>query len=266
MPPSTRHLKSTKRWWIRCWRRPKLGYFDDPQVLGLFQDIQGAGLEVRGGQDLQVVPGHQFGGGLVQGPVEDRGAPEGGDAVGHIGLVVGRGQGLGPGGAAGVVVLEDHRGGFLLEPLDDIQAVVQVGQVGLARVLAGLDHGRFIDGAGETVIGVQEVTLPQGQVAPHQFVEGGFLAGVLPVAQPHLDDLAFGVGQFPGALAVDELLVAEADGHFRGEMVCHHGAVHGLDIAHTGLLDRVCGFPFSAVRKFKVQSSQLGVYPSGTFQ
>ena len=225
------------------------GYFDDPQVLGLFQDVQGAGLEVRGGEDLQVVLRHQFGGGLVQGPVEDRGAPEGGDAVRHIGLVVGRGQGIGPGGAAGVVVLEDHRGGFLLEPLDDIQAVVQVRQVGLARVLAGLDHGRFIDGAGEPVIGVQEVTLPQGQVAPHQFVEGGFLAGVLPVAQPHLDDLAFGVGQFPGALAVDELLVAEADGHLRGKMVCHHGAVHGLDIAHTGLLEIVFGFQFSVFGK-----------------
>ena len=206
---------------------------DDAQVLGLFQDVQGACLEIRRGQHLQVVPGHQFGGGLIQGPVEDRGAPERGDAVRHIGLIVGRGQGVGPGRAAGVIVLEDHRGGLFLETLDDVQAVVQVREVGLARVLAGLDHGRFIDGAGQAVIGVQEMALPQGQVAPHQLIEGRLLAGVLPVAQPHLDDLPFGVGQFPGALAVDELLVAKADGHLRGEMVCHHGAVHGLDITHT---------------------------------
>ena len=130
-------------------------------------------------------------------------------------------------------MLQDRRGGLCLQVLDDIEAVVQVGQVGLARVLARLDHGRFVDGAGEAVIGVEEVAAPQGQVAAHQFVEGRLLAGVFAVAQPHFDDLALGVGQLPGAFAVDQLLVAKGDGHLRGKMVRHHGAVHGLDIAHS---------------------------------
>ena len=195
----------------------EVGDLDDAQVLGLFQDVQGAGLEIRGGHHLQVILGHQFGGGLIQGPVEDRAAPEGGDAVGHVGPVVGLGQGAGPGGAAGVVVLQDGGGGLGLQVLDDIKAVVQVGQVGLAGVLARLDHGRLVNGAGEAVIGVQEVAAAQGEVAAHQFVERRLLAGIFAVAQPHFDDLALGVGHLPGAFAVDQLLVAEGDGQVGGK-------------------------------------------------
>ena len=100
-------------------------------------------------------------------------------------------------------MLQDRRGGLLLQVFDDIEAVVQVGQVGLARVLARLDHGRLVDGAGEAVARVQEVAAAQGEVAAHQLVEGRLLAGVFAVAQPHFDDLALGVGQLPGAFAVD---------------------------------------------------------------
>jgi len=48
--------------------------------------------------------------------------------------------------------------------------------------------------------GWTKVQRPEGQVTVHQLIEGGFLARVLPVAQPFFLQSPVGLGQLPGPL------------------------------------------------------------------
>jgi hypothetical protein len=216
------------------------GDLDDAQVFGFFQNVQGARLKLRRGHHLQVVLADDFRRGFVQRPVEHRGAPERRDAVRHVGLVVGLGRGVAPGGAAGVVVLQDDAGRFFVQKFDDIEAVVQVGEVGLAGVLARLEHAGFVQGAHQPQAGFDEPAGSQGEVAPHQLVEGRLLVGVFPVAQPAFDDLpAFGVGNLPGALAVHQLLVAEV-------MVISGGKWSARMVRYMALVVLMVGSPWGS--------------------
>ena len=88
------------------------GHFDHPQVLAFFQYLQGAFLKIRGADHLQVICGQEFGRIPVAGSTHDHSPTKGGDAVAAVGPVVGIGQALAIGGAAGVVVLEDDRRRF----------------------------------------------------------------------------------------------------------------------------------------------------------
>ena len=210
------------------------GHADHPQVLAAGEDGQDALLEIGRAHHLQVVGGHQFRGLPVQGPVDHHRPAEGGDAVAAVGPVVGLGQACAQGRAARVVVLEDDRRRPVGEVLDDVQAVVHVGEIDLARVFAHLEHVRGGDGAHQPLARVDEAAVAENQVAVDQFIEGRLLVRVLAVTQSAFLGGAVLLGDFPGFLAVDQGLVTEGDGHLHGEGVAEQGRIHFFQVGHGG--------------------------------
>jgi len=76
-------------------------------------------------------------------------------------------------------------------------------------MLSELEQVPFGERRDEPFARLDEPALAEDEVAVDELVEGRFLAGILAVAQPLLDALAgILVGDLPGALAVDERLVA----------------------------------------------------------
>ena len=108
-----------------------------------------------------------------------------------------------------------------------------------------LEHFSFGTTAYQTQAGLDKTTLPQGEIAIHQLVEGGFLPGILTITQSLFNQLAtFFVGNLPGALAIGEDLLAEGYGHCLGKMVIHYRAVHFFEFCHGKPPCRVSGIFF----------------------
>ena len=203
------------------------GQLEDAEVLAGGELFEHAFLEVGGGDHLEIVGGDEIGGPHVQRTVDHHGPAEGGDAVAPEGLVQGVAHAfLGPRRAAGVVVLEDDGGGTFREVLEDVAAVVHVGEVGLARMLSGLQHLRLGEG-GHDALRAAPFHAVHDQLAGFHFIQGGGLVGVFAVAQP----LGFAV-DVPCALFVCQHGVAERDGHGFREGVLQHGAVHIFEAGH----------------------------------
>ena len=104
------------------------------------QDIKGTVLKFGGADNLEVVVPDQVCRLLVTGAVEDKCTTESGNAVSTVGLVVGISQGRSVCCTARVVMLEDDCCRTVHQVLDDVEAVIHVGQVDLARMLAHLQH------------------------------------------------------------------------------------------------------------------------------
>ncbi len=163
-------------------------YPDDAQVLALFEDIQGSRLEIRGADHLEIIGSQQFRSVFVAGPAHDHSPAEGRDPVATVGPVEGMGQRFAVGGAAGIVVFEDDGGRPVHQVLQDVEAVVDIGQVDLARVLAHLEHVLDRDRRDEAVARFDEGAVPENQIAVDQFVQGCLLIGVFSIAHPSLVD------------------------------------------------------------------------------
>ena len=199
------------------------------------EDLDGALLVLRRGDHLDVALADQFGGGLVHRPVADHRAAHRGEPVGPVGALVGRRERLRLRHAAGVVVLQDRDARALHQELENVQPVVHVGQVDLAGMLSELEQVRFGERRDQPSARLDEPALAEDEVAVDELVEGRFLAGILAVAQPLLDALAgVLVGDLPGALAVDERLVAEGNLHLGRKMVVHDRPVRGLHVFGHG--------------------------------
>ena len=124
--------------------------------------------------------GDQLRGFLVHFPVQRDGPAKCGNAVRHVGLAIRLGKRCRPSHAAGVVVLHDDgaRGGG--QVAQDIERVVRVGDVDLARVLPRLQE---LDVRGEVAPGADRDSVPEGKVAVHQAVQGSLLPGIFSVAK-----------------------------------------------------------------------------------
>jgi len=134
-------------------------------------------------------------------------------------------------GPAGVVVLEDDRSGLPHEEFQNIEAVVQVGEVDLSRMLSLLEHVLFPDGTDQSPVGLDEAALPQFQVSAHQLVQRRFLSRILSVSQTLFDEFPrFLVGEFPASLAIRKVLVPEENTQGIGEMVFHDRSIHLLQV------------------------------------
>ena len=121
------------------------------------------------------------------GPVHHETAAESRDAVGHVRALIGIEHGLAVGSTAGVVVLHDHGRRTVHEIFQDIERIVQVREVRLARMLSRLEHLLLGDGAHQTVSRLDEFDPGESKVPAHQLVHGGLLVRVLAVAKSLLD-------------------------------------------------------------------------------
>ncbi len=196
---------------------------DDPQVLAFLEDLKTALFKGGGADHLQIVLRQQGGGVVVAGAAHDHGPAEGGDTVAAVGAVKGVGQGVAVGRAAGVVVLEDDGCRTIHEILEDIEAVVDVGEVDLAGMLAHLAHILDLDPGDQTVAGLDKGAFAQSQIAVDQLIEGGLLIRVLAIAHAPLVNGTVLLFDSPGPLAIDQPLVAKRDGHVHGEVIAENG-------------------------------------------
>ena len=203
------------------------GQLEDTEVFACGEFFEHALFEVGGGDHFKIVGGDEVGGLHVQRAVDHHGPAEGGDAVAPEGL----GQCvahafLGPRRSAGVVVLEDDGGGAFREVLEDVAAVVHVGEVGLAGMLPGLQHLGFGEG-GHDALRPAPFDAVDGELAGFHLIQGGGLIGVFAVTQP----LGFAV-DVPCAFFVGEHGVAERDGHGVREGVLQYGPIHIFEAGH----------------------------------
>ena len=231
-------MKSTKRGAGVLGQFVHARHLDDAQVLAFGEDLDGALLVLRRGDDLDIALADQLGGGRVHRPVADHCAAHRGQPVGPVGALIRRRERVRLRHAAGVVVLQDRDARALRQELQDVQPVVHVGQVDFARMLSELEQVGFGERGDQPPARLDEPAFAEEEIAVDEFIEGRFLAGILSVAQALLDALAgILVRDFPGALAVDERLVAERNLHLGREMVVHDRAVRGLHVlGHDGNL------------------------------
>ena len=125
-------------------------------------------------------------------------------------------------------MLENHGRRTFGEVLQNVGPVVHVGEVGLARMLSGLDHLGFGKGGNNAVARPAPSQAAAGQGTPLQGIERGGLIGIFAVAQAF-----FFLVQGPDAFFIDEFLLAQDDGHGFGKSVLADSAVHGLEIRHA---------------------------------
>ncbi|VTR66401.1 hypothetical protein DESC_480111 [Desulfosarcina cetonica] len=199
---------------------------DHAQVFLPREDIHDPVFEVRCHDHLGILAADSLGRGLVDAAVEGDAAAEGRHAVGHVGLDIGRFQAVGLGHAAGVVVLDDHRRGTVGEIAQDIEGIIRVGQIGLPRVLAGLQQ---FDVRGQILTGLNGLRLAEHQIAIDQPVQGRFLTGILAVAQPFLN-IVDGPGDLLVKKRLAKVLIHKADLHLRRKVIVHDRAVHFFQI------------------------------------
>jgi hypothetical protein len=196
------------------------------EVFSFGEDTHGPFLVIGRDHHLGVALADLARGGLVAGAVQCDGPSECRDAVGKVGLDVGGAERLCLGHSAGVVVLYDDGAGFFHEVAQDVQCVVHVGEVDLARVLAGLEK---LDVGCQPPARLYHLHVAEREVAVNEPVQRGLLGGVLAVAQAL--DLA---ADLPARLLVNQGLllspVNKTDLHSRREAVTQDGLVHLLQI------------------------------------
>ena len=128
-------------------------------------------------------------------------------------------------------MLDDEGGRFVGKVLQDVGAVVHVGQIGLAGMLAGLDHLRFGERGDNALPGLTPAAAAEGDPPVNEFVERGGLIRIFAVAEAFLF-----ASDLPLALAVNQLLVSEGNGHGFGKVFLHYGLVHCFEIGHVSSL------------------------------
>ena len=187
------------------------------------------GANSGGHDDLRVVFGDELCGFKVALAVERDGAAESSEPVRLVRAEIRLGESRSRRHAAGIVVLDDDGRGLVHQIAQYVERVVRVGDVRLAGVLAGLQQ--LGDGR-EVAAGLEHLDVAEREVAVHETVERGLLAGVLAVAEPFL--LA---ADRPRHLFVTERLarvaVNERYLHRRREMVRLDGPVRLFQVFHA---------------------------------
>ena len=126
-------------------------------------------LEIRGHHHFGILTANGFGGSHVHTAVHGDAAAESSHAIREVGVDIGLLQRLGLGDATRVVVLDDHRRGPVCEVPQDIERIVCIGEVGLARVLAGLEQ---FDVRCQVLAGLDGLGLSEYEVAVDHAVQG----------------------------------------------------------------------------------------------
>ena len=116
------------------------------------------------------------------------------------------------------------------EILKNIGPVIHVCQVGLAGMLARLNHLFFGEGRNNAVSRTPPLKAAASDGPLFQGVKSGGLVGVFAIAQA-----LFLAIQRPYAFLKHEFFIAQNDGHGFGESVLADSAVHGLEIRHACL-------------------------------
>ena len=201
---------------------------EDAQVRLRREEVHHAGRELGRHHDFGVVPDDELGRVEVAFAVEGDRTAEGRQAVRLVRAEVGLGQRIGHGDAAGVVVLHDDGARFVVEVAQDVERIVRIRHVRLARMLAALEELRH---GGEVLARLKHLDVAQHDIAVDELVEGGFLARILAVAEALL--LAADV---PGDLFVAQRLalvtIDERNFHFRREMIGFNGFIGGFQVFH----------------------------------
>ena len=123
-------------------------------------------------------------------------------------------------------MLEDDSGRLIHEVFEDIEAVVHVGKIDLARMLAHLQHVIHSEGAYQPPARLDETTVAQNQVAVHQLVKGRLLVRIFSVAQTAFLRFARLIRDRPGFFVIEQGLAAQSDGHLWGEGITPEGGIH----------------------------------------
>ena len=200
----------------------------DTQVPAGRNDVHNALFKVRGGHHFKILGRDEFRRGPVQGPVHHHRAAEGGDAITPEGALQRVVETVGPGRAAGIVMLEYCSRGAPGEVLQDIRRIVHVGQIRLAGMLARLDHLALGQGGNNALPRLAPALPGHLAFSFHQLIQGRRLIRVFPVAQS-----AHFTAHVPYALAVFQYRFPKGDGHGIGETVRHNLAVHRFEVAHA---------------------------------
>ncbi len=136
-------------------------------------------------------------------------------------------------------MLHDGARRLHIEEPEDVERVVDIGQVDLAGVLPDLELVLLGHLAHQPRIEVEEAHVAQRYVAVYQLVERRRLVGVIAVAQALHDLRLFArVVNGPHFLAVGEGLPAHVYGDRVGELVLDYFSVHFFDFCHSISLSR----------------------------
>ena len=201
---------------------------EDAQVLLRREEVHHARLEVRRHHDLGVVLDDELRRLQVAFAVQGDRAAERRETVRLVRAEIGLGERRARRNAARVVVLHDDRARLVHQVAEDVERVVGVRHVRLARMLAGLKKLRH---RGEVLSRLQGLDVAEHQVAVHELVERGFLSRILAVAEPLL--LAADVPRH--LLVLERLLVRsvnERNLHLRREMIRLDGLIGFLQVFH----------------------------------
>lgn len=201
----------------------------DTQIFLPGEQLHYARLELGGHDYFGVVFADQTCRGEVAGPIEGNGASEGGDAVGQICAFVGFCESLAEGTSAGVIVL-DYDGAWSFGQIaQDVQGVVNIGNVGLAGVFSGLEQFHV---RGQIAAGLNGFDLSQDKIAVYELVHGSLLTWIFAITQTLVDAV-----YDPGDLFIDEgltgFLVREGNFEPGRKMIVHHCFVCCLEVGVT---------------------------------
>ncbi len=175
MPPSMSDLKS-----MTCFEPRHVPDAEDAEVLLGREEVHDARREVGRDHHLGVVLDDELSRLQVAVAVEGDRAAERREAVRLVRAEVRLGERGAGRDAARVVVLDDYGAGLVHQVPEDVERVVGVGDVCLARVLAGLEQ--LGDGR-EVLARLEHLDVAEDEVAVDELVERGLLAGVLAVPE-----------------------------------------------------------------------------------
>ena len=154
----------------------------DAQILAALQDFDNTLLEGGCSHNLEVVCGHKFCCLASEGSVDNNSTAKGSDAIAPEGLFKGGCNALvGPGCSAGIVVFDDECSGLVCQVLQNVGSVVHVREVGLAGMLACLDHLLFAQARDNAVLRTAPGDAAKGELAFCQLVEGSGLVRVFAI-------------------------------------------------------------------------------------
>ena len=126
-------------------------------------------------------------------------------------------------------MLQDGAGRHLVEEPQDVEGIIDIGNVGFPRVFSHLEHVFLSDLAREASVKIEKPHIAENDVAVYQLINGRGLVRVFAVAQAPFN-IAFlvGVEDVPDLLLVKQYLATHVDFDGVGKIVFDDLFVHLL--------------------------------------